>query len=108
MTRHVLDDGSHDGIKQDMIFDDSETKVIVHQHADVEPVIDDNKRLMNLNSGWSKSREWKRVASIPIAVQFEWIQKYGTDPLAKGNEKFLKRILNDPDWRYLRTAPGML
>ena len=104
----VLDDGKHTGIKEDFIWDEGEGKFHIHRYADVEPIIDANKRLYNNGDGYSKSREWKRVASIPIAVQLQWIQKYGCDPLGKGNEKLLKRILNDPEWRYLRTAPGMI
>lgn len=73
--------------------------------ADVEPVIDRNKRLRNDNpSGMGASREWQHVAEIPVTVVFQWIQQYGVDPTAKGNEDLLKRLLNDPEWRYLRTS----
>lgn len=106
MTRLRFDDGEFTGIREDLIFDDAENKVILHRYADVEPIIDQNKRMFTHNDGYSPSREWKRVARIPIAVQLEWIQKYGVDPLKKGNEQLLKRLLNDPDWVYLRTAPG--
>jgi hypothetical protein len=39
-------------------------------------------------------------------VQLKWLQKYGpvNDPMKKGNEKLLFQLLNDPEWRYLKTT----
>ena len=43
---------------------------------------------------------------FPVTVQMQWIQRFGGDPLAKGNERWLRRLLNDPEWRHLRTSSG--
>lgn len=87
---------------------DAENKRNVFRYEqDVEAILNRNKALANEgDSGWSKSKEWRRVAEIPNVTRLEWMQKYNTDPLARGNEKLLKRLLNDPDNRFLRTAPG--
>jgi hypothetical protein len=37
-----------------------------------------------------------------------WKKQYGADPLAKGNETLLRRLLNDPDLRFLRTSSGWM
>lgn len=81
----------------------------VRYQADVQPVIDANKHDQVHNpTGYSPSRELQHVARIPITIQMQWIERYGADPLAKGNEGLLRRILNDPDWRYLRTGGGLI
>lgn len=98
----------HDGWTELLHFnpDDSFT---LEKVVDVQPVLDANKRRHNDNPmGWSKTKEWRHVASIPPIVQLKWIERYGADPLAKGNEDLLKRVLDDPEWRYLRTGGGIL
>ncbi len=99
----------HDGFTEYLQFDnDDETGHIVRV-ADVEPVIEANKRAQSDNpAGYGVTREWQHVARVPVMVQFEWIKRYGADPLAPGNEALLTRVLNDPEWRYLRTGGGIL
>lgn len=72
------------------------------------PVIEDNKRVQNNGDGYTPSRDLQRVASIPIWVIHKWTQDYGVDPTKRGNEVLLARLLNDPDWRWLRTGSGTL
>lgn len=96
----------HDGFTERLHTTDGQ-EFTVERIADVEPVIDLNKQLQRDNpSGMGASREWKHVAEIPVMVWQIWCQQYGTDPLAKGNEALLKRLLNDPDNRWLRTSEG--
>lgn len=90
-------------------FDEMTQTAAIQYTADVEPVIDWNKAKLNDGSGgWSPSRDFRHVARIPLWVVVEWINKYGVDPTAKGNEALLKRLLNDPDNRWLRTSEGRL
>jgi hypothetical protein len=51
-------------------------------------------------------KEMWQYAHIPIIVQMKWLVKYGpeNDPMRKGNEKLLFSLLNDPEWRYLKTT----
>ena len=99
--QHIRPDGV---IEQHHVEHD---RISVNYVQDVQPVLDANKSAQNHNpSGMSKSREWKKIAEVPAVVYLQWIKTYGTDPLAKGNESLLKRLLNDPNWRYLRTSGG--
>lgn len=86
--------------------DESENRILIHQKTDVSEIIENNKRLQNDGTGgWtSKDRDFRRVASIPIALVELWCSLYGVNPLAKENYGLLNRLLNDPDLRYLRTA----
>ena len=75
---------------------------------DVAPILDKNKALQNMD-GYTehgiKNEMW-HFASIPIVVQLQWLKKYGPehDPMKRGNEKLLFSLLNDPEWRYLKTT----
>lgn len=94
-----------DGVAESLVFH-SDGSFALRRSQDVEPALEANKRLQAMGDGYSASRDLRRIASIPAVVQFEWIRRYGADPLARGNEALLRRLLNDPDWRHLRTAPG--
>jgi hypothetical protein len=93
------------GIEDFVAYEDG--KIILKRTCvDVEPVLDRNKALQNAGDGYSPSREMQRVASIPIGVVEMWKVIYGVDPTARGNERLLTRLLNDPEWLWLRVGGG--
>jgi hypothetical protein len=96
-----------DGVAEYLVHDAAEDRFALEAVADVAPVIERNKALLAADDGgWSPSREWRRVASFPpIAIEI-FKRRWGADPLARGNEALLRRLLNDPDLRHFRTAPG--
>jgi hypothetical protein len=89
-------------------IDEYTGQIVIKRDYDVSTVLDENKRRQNLNDGYSPTRDLQHVASIPVGVIQLWIQKYGVDPTSKGHEVLLARLLNDPDWRWLRTGSGQL
>lgn len=95
------------GIRHDW-EDNHDGTYTVHSSQDVETALDLNKAMANHNDGYSPSREMRRAAHIPNIVLLQWRQEIGSDPLAPENRAWLLRRLDDPDWRYLRTAPGRL
>ena len=102
------------GISHYMRTEDGKT--YIDSIADVEPLLDHNKAMSTHNDGYSQTREIRRVASIPAIVQMMWAEEIRFDPkhpnhsspLHPVNREFLARKLNDPDWAYLRTAPGRI
>lgn len=98
-----------DGVAQYLSFDDVRGEATLHTIADVEPNIEVNKALYNEDDGgWSPTKEWRRTASFPIAMIPYLTKLYGANPFATGNDDLLTRVLNDPDLRYFRTAPGRI
>ena len=88
---------------------DGDGGLLIHSVQDVGPLIERAKALANLNDGYSPSRELRRVAFIPNIVRLKWLNEEGWDayrPDLYGDK--LVQKLNDPDWRYLRTAPGQV
>jgi len=79
----------------------------IRETQDVEPILDRNQELYNLNDGYDSERNFKRVASIPNVVLTEY-RKKGINLLSPEFEPEMKRFLNDSDFRKLRTASGTL
>jgi hypothetical protein len=81
-------------------------QIVLHYTQDVEPVLDINaaKRSAGRDYYAADTDMWK-VASIPIVVQYEWVRRYGiTDVTLPEYQPLLAKLLNDPEWRYLKTA----
>lgn len=104
MSGGRLLDTTPDGTSQFLHVEDD--RLAVQTVADVTPVIEANKAAAASGDGYTPSRDMRKIASIPPSVQLMWIERYGADPLAKGNETLLRRLLNDPEWMFLRTSPG--
>lgn len=80
----------------------------VISRTDVAPILERNKRMATANDGWSRSGELRRVASIPFALIHKWLVEEGWNALDPACADTLRRKLNDPEWRHLRTAPGQV
>ena len=103
-----------DGLKKEtFLLDEKEKQIVVKEEVNIDPHIKNNKRLYNLNDGYSKSRDLKRVASIPTLALQVWANEYnGTNnwfALPKETQKkIMKKKLNSIEFKYFRTAEGRL
>src|SRR3990167_3870057 len=109
MSRRLLDHDPFTGITE-YYHDLPDGKCMVETVQDVEERLDRNKALANHGDrGYGTDRDkWlRRVGSIPNVVILAWLKEgidiFSTDPAMKLK---VRRLLNDPDWRWLRTAPG--
>jgi|DEB3_MinimDraft_2_1074329.scaffolds.fasta_scaffold00127_4 hypothetical protein len=91
------------GILEETFLDGDDMHI--RRSQDVEAILDENKRLASLNDGYSPSRDMRRVASIPMTVIEQWM-KEGINIFDRNCAEAIRRKLNSPEWRYLRTAPG--
>ena len=101
------------GVKEDFHFDEEAQEITIARtflgSASPLTVVEENKIFQNSGlSGYSLDKTFKQVASIPLAVVESWVMEYGVDPTAQGNEVLLMRLLNSPDYKYLRTGGGTL
>ena len=83
-----------------------ETEFTINTRQDVEPILEENKQAYNnygdlLTPG--KAGEGVRVASIPLTVWTQWMKE--TNGEMQRDHNLMKRYLNDPDNKYLRTTP---
>jgi hypothetical protein len=77
-------------------------------HQDAQPFLEHNKAMYTHNDGWNPARDMRRVASIPMILIHKWLEEEGWNALDPKYQDKLKAKLNDPDFLYLRTAPGVL
>jgi len=88
-------------------YNEENGAMTIETRQDVEPILNANKRAMNDGDGYTPSRDMKRIASIPLNIVELWKEKYGIDLFNKNHAQGVRRLLNDPDWRYLRTSGGI-
>lgn len=75
--------------------------------ANLETIIADNKKRANEWNGWAGKEHGAVVSAIPINIYNDMVRECGYD----GNEYDQKRfdkMLNDPDYKHLRTGGGSL
>jgi len=76
----------------------------VRHYQDCEDIIERNKQLRQE----PQKSDWGRhVATIPNSILLKWMLEEGVPVFgmpAHEWDKFLKKKLNDPDWRDLRTS----
>jgi hypothetical protein len=81
----------------------------LHYSQDSEPILDENKAKANAGRDYyARDPDLWRVASIPVVVQYKWLVEKGVDVMNPEHWPAVKRLLNDPEWRYLKTAEVML
>jgi hypothetical protein len=76
----------------------------VRHYQDVEDIIETNKRL---RAAPQKSDWGRHIATIPNNILLQWMLEEGVPVFgmpAHEWDRFLKKKLNDPDWRDLRTS----
>ncbi len=102
---------SHDGnVTTTFHFDETTDMATIQRRQDVEPIIEHNKRLQTMNDGYSPSREFKRVASIPFVVFEGWLAQDGLDwgkysrMGRREQAAYRARRLLSSDWKHLRTV----
>jgi hypothetical protein len=97
-----------DGLVEHLVVDPSERgSYAVQYRSDVTASIEANKAQFN-DPARSIDGMGRKVASIPNAVAMIWLTRYGVDVFKKDHLPAVRKLLNDPEWRHLRTAPGKL
>lgn len=106
MTKRFLDYDPLTGVTEYFHHDESTNTSYVETVQDVDPILDDNKALANdeeVTKKGIKNGMWK-YAGIPIWVQMKWLSEYGLKnwPMHPHNGKLLFKLLNSPEWKYLK------
>jgi len=77
--------------------------IAIEHVQDVAPILERNKVLR----GEPQKSDWGRhIATIPNVILVRWMNEEGANVIAMSGEEFgafIRKKLNDPDWRHLRT-----
>jgi len=105
MKKALLDHDPLTGITQYFGWDaDGEYIIDEFDQTLTNAIIDRNKAL----EGEGMGKEMRLAASIPPQVQYEWLDKFGIEFWNPAHKDGVKRLLNDPDYRYLRVNHFMI
>lgn len=107
--KRILEYDPWSGITTTFDYDSSTDTTILYREQDVSAILDLNKALANetehtrrgIKSGW-----W-HYATIPNIVIEKWLREFGVNAYDKDHEKAVYRLLNQPEYRYLKTTAGM-
>lgn len=98
---------AYDGLATEVHYDEHDDSLTVNRVQDVEPILSRNKALYNLDDGYTPSREWRRVASIPMVIVEMWL-KAGINIFDDNHRERIAAALDSPAFQHLRTAPGRI
>lgn len=85
-------------VRKYFVEDDNVTEQLVQN---VDPVLEINKNLRN--EGYDKKANIRKIAEIPMALIEEWKNLYGFDWF-NATQAERAAILNNPDFKFLRTT----
>lgn len=87
-------------------LDRTEKLIIAETIQDVEPILEHNKALRSMD----QPSDWGRhIASIPNVIITKWLNEAWAEgntqlrPFSPEFDLIVKKKLQDPDWKYLRT-----
>jgi hypothetical protein len=94
------------GLETIMHYDDATDISTFEYRQDITPIIDLNKALHNSSFQRDGIKEdMVHAAIIPPGVQMIWMTEHGVkDVYADEYWPIVRRLLNSPDYRYLKTG----
>lgn len=100
MTERLLDVDPLSGLRTYHSYDEASDTTSLRYEEDVEPLLDRNKARANEASG--PMGDMVHVASIPPSIQLKWLVEKGVDIFNKDHAQAVAKLLDDPEWRYLK------
>lgn len=84
-------------MKEEFFFDGPNShRMIIKRTEDVESVIDEVTEYRDAtNNGFTKSKAFRKIGSIPLIIVQQWLTEKGIDLMAPGNERYVRRALNE-------------
>lgn len=98
--KRLLDFDPWSGLKTWHDYDEASDTTTIAYEQDAQPVLERNKALANDTS--DKLGDMALVASIPPSVILKWRIEKGVDVYNPDHAKAVNRLLDDPEWRYLK------
>lgn len=106
MAKQVIDVDPFTGMTTYFDYDETNDTTIIHREQDVTPILEMNKAMQNDGDVWKEGvkNSWAHYAQIPNIVIEKWLNEKGVNVYNKDHQKAVFRLLNDPEYRYLKTT----
>jgi hypothetical protein len=105
MTRRLLGFDPATGLAQ-WWLEDGEGNWAQKSSQVTAPLLDLNREAANHCNPYNAERDVRMVARIPLIVIAKWRNELGVDYWNPDHQDKVDALLNDPDWRWLRTDGG--
>ena len=101
--RQLLIDRPESGVRT--YVEEQDGNILLHTEHDAEPVLALNKKKRDLGRAfYAADPDVHKLASIPVGVAMQWLTRYGVEAWNPEHMDRVRRLLNDSEWRYLKTA----
>lgn len=100
MGERLFDFDPLTGLKTTFRYNEENDSFALTYSQDVDPILDANKEDQTEN--FDRRADLWHAARIPVGIQYEWLVKHGVNLWDKNHKEGVKRLLNDPEYRYLR------
>jgi hypothetical protein len=110
LAKRILDYDPVTGVTTTFDYDHATDTTYIGMYQDVSVIVDGNKSLQN-DTDYSKKgikEEWWHMCKIPNIVIEKWKNEKGVDVLNKDHWPAVKKLLNDPEWKWLKTTSGYI
>ena len=85
-------------------YNHADDSVTIGHHQDVEPILDDNKRLViEADHSQQIKNDWIRYARVPNILIMQWKRELGIDFLT-ADTKTVMMLVNSRDFRDVKTT----
>ncbi len=106
MTKRLIDRDPITGEAVWYQYTASDDSAVITHTQEVDFIIDRNIASANDEAKTARGikQDWWKYAEIPNIVWIKWKQEKGVDIFDKGQKKELFKLLNDPEYAYLKTT----
>ena len=103
--KSLLDHDFLTGVSTYHHYDHATKVTTIETVQDVQPYIEMNKKLHNTDYQRKGIKdEWMHAATIPIGIQMKWLKEHNVDIYKKEDGPKMMRLLDDPEYKYLKTG----
>ena len=110
MAKRIIDYDPFSGITTTFDYDFMTDTTYVGREQNVDFLLDVNKSLQN-DTDYSKKGiqlSWWHMAKIPPLVIEKWQNEKGVNVFNKDHWPAVKKLLNDPEYKWLKTTAGFV
>ena len=103
--KRLLDYDPLSGIREIFHHNPVTNESVIETVQDVEPALENNKRLQIETDAQKQIKEgWLHYAHIPNSLILKWKVEKGIDLYNKNDKEAIFKLLNDPEYAYLKTT----
>jgi hypothetical protein len=109
LAKQILDYDPFTGMTTTFEYDHATDETTIGREQDVSFLLDMNRAMANDEyiSKEGIKNGWWHYAQIPNIVIEKWLNEHGVDLYNKDHQKAVFKLLNQPEYRYLKTTTKM-